>query len=62
MAMHVAYWHENFGYPMSAECLNTSAKDGEWIFNFTLPTLPEGWGSVGAGRQNGPSTKINITP
>jgi hypothetical protein len=47
---------------MSAECLNTSARDGEWIFNFTLPKLPEGWGSVGAGRQNGPSTKINITP
>lgn len=62
MAMHVSYWHENFGYPMSAECLNTSAQDGEFFFNFTNPKLPEGWGSVGAGRQNGPSTKINITP
>jgi hypothetical protein len=62
MAMHVAYWHDDFGYPMSAECLNTSAQDGEWIFNFTLPKLPDAWGSVGAGRQNGPSTKINITP
>jgi hypothetical protein len=62
MAMHVAYWHERFGYPMSAECLNVSAADGQWLFDFTLPKLPPGWGSVGAGRQNGPSTKINITP
>lgn len=62
MAMHVSYWHENFGYPMSAECLNTSAADGMWLFNFTLPKIPEGWGSVGAGKSNGPSTKINITP
>jgi hypothetical protein len=30
--------------------------------NFTLPKLPEGWGSVGVGRPNGPSMKINITP
>ncbi len=62
MAMHVSYWHEDFGYPMSAECLNTSAADGQWLFNFTLPKLPEDWGSVGAGRQNGPSTKIHIIP
>lgn len=62
MAMHVSYWHENFGYPMSAECLNTSARDGQWIFNFTDPPLPEGWGSVGAGSVNGPSTRILITP
>jgi lipoprotein-anchoring transpeptidase ErfK/SrfK len=62
MAMHVAYWHERFGYPMSAECLNVSAEDGKWLFEFTLPKLPPGWGSVGAGRQNGPSTKINIVP
>ncbi len=62
MAMHVSYWHERFGYPMSAECLNISAEDGKWLFDFTLPALPPGWGSVGAGRQNGPSTKINIVP
>jgi len=60
MAMHVSYWHESFGYPMSAECLNVSANDGKWLFDFTLPALPEGWGSVGAGKVNGPSTKINI--
>ena len=62
MAMHVAYWHDKFGQPMSAECLNVSAEDGKWLFDFTLPKLPPGWGSVGAGRQSGPSTKINIVP
>ncbi|NUO50644.1 MAG: L,D-transpeptidase [Polyangiaceae bacterium] len=62
MAMHVAYWHDKFGHPMSAECLNVSAEDGKWLFDFTLPKLPPGWGSVGAGRLSGPSTKINIIP
>jgi hypothetical protein len=60
--MHVSFWHEDFGYPMSAECLNVSAEDGLWLFGFTRPSLPPGWGSVGAGRANGPSTKINIVP
>ncbi len=62
MAMHVAFWHDKFGYPMSAECLNVSAEDGRWLFDFTRPALPAGWGSVGAGKLNGASTKINITP
>lgn len=62
MAMHVAFWHESFGYPMSAECLNVSAEDGDWLFGFTQPELPAGWGSVGSSKLNGPTTRINIVP
>lgn len=58
--MHVAYWHEDFGTPRSAECLNVSALDGEWLFDFTLPALPEGWGSVRPSKLMGPATKIVI--
>jgi hypothetical protein len=62
MAMHVAFWHDGFGYPMSAECLNVSAADGAWLFDFTLPALPRDWGSVGTSKMTGAATRINITP
>lgn len=37
--IHSAYWHNNFGRPMSHGCINTSVKDAEWIYN---------WAQVGA--------------
>ena len=33
LAMHVAYWHEDFGNPKSAECVNVSPEDGHFLFN-----------------------------
>lgn len=39
-ALHGAYWHNNFGTPMSHGCVNLSISDAEWVFNFTsLGTL-----------------------
>jgi hypothetical protein len=32
--IHSAYWHNNFGNPMSHGCVNTSIPDAEWIFNW----------------------------
>ena len=60
LAMHVAYWHDRFGYLMSAECLNVSAADGQWLFDFTDPPLPPGWGSIAPSKNNGPSTRVHI--
>jgi hypothetical protein len=60
LAMHVAYWHEDFGNKKSAECLNLAAEDGKWIFEFTDPPLPEDWGAVGPGRGNGKSTPVLV--
>lgn len=37
-ALHGAFWHNNFGYPMSHGCVNLSPADAGWIFN---------WASVG---------------
>jgi hypothetical protein len=62
LAMHASYWHDDFGYLRSAECLNVSAIDAEWLFSWTLPALPEGWGSVRPSKLIGPSTKIVIRP
>jgi lipoprotein-anchoring transpeptidase ErfK/SrfK len=62
MAVHVAYWHGDFGNPRSAECLNVSSRDGEWLFNWTLPAVPEGWGAVRPSAAMGPSTRFVIRP
>ena len=62
LALHVAFWHDNFGNLMSAECLNVSGADGKWLFDFTLPKLPPGWNSIRPHKLSGPSTKIHIIP
>jgi hypothetical protein len=61
LAMHVSYWHEDFGNPKSAECLNVSPEDGHFLFNWTDPPLPEGWAGVRPGDGNGPATPIVVT-
>jgi lipoprotein-anchoring transpeptidase ErfK/SrfK len=61
LAMHVAYWHEDFGNPKSAECVNLSPEDGHTIFGWTEPKLPEGWGGVRPGGGFGKSTPVIIT-
>lgn len=32
--IHGAYWHNNFGVPMSHGCINLSIPDSEWAYNF----------------------------
>lgn len=61
LAMHVAYWHQDFSQPKSAECVNISANDGQWLFNFTDPPVPEGWGGIRPGDGNGLSTPVVIS-
>jgi hypothetical protein len=59
-ALHTAYWHENFGEPMSAGCINLSPKDGRWLFDFTDPALPPGFSGVGAGGPHGLGTVVIV--
>jgi hypothetical protein len=60
-AIHVAYWHESFGEPMSAGCINVSPRDGARLFEWTDPPLPSGWHGVGAGAPFGPGTWVRVT-
>jgi lipoprotein-anchoring transpeptidase ErfK/SrfK len=32
--LHGTFWHNNFGTPMSAGCVNLSEADAEWLYNF----------------------------
>jgi hypothetical protein len=61
-ALHVAYWHERFGELMSGGCVNVSPIDGEWLFGWTDPQVPEGWqGAMGAGLSiTGKSTPVVV--
>ncbi len=41
-AIHGTYWHDNFGTPQSAGCTNMTQGDAQYIFENTLPVIPEG--------------------
>jgi hypothetical protein len=36
-AIHGAYWHNNFGWPMSRGCVNMRYEDAKWLFRWTNP-------------------------
>jgi lipoprotein-anchoring transpeptidase ErfK/SrfK len=36
-ALHSAYWHNDFGRPKSAGCINCRPDDAKWLFRWTLP-------------------------
>jgi len=61
-ALHAAYWHERFGEPTSAGCVNLSPIDAEIVFQWSDPPVPPGWqGAVGAGAaENGPTTAVVV--
>ena len=34
---HAAYWHDNFGQPMSRGCVNMRSEDAEWLYAWAGP-------------------------
>ena len=37
VAIHGAYWHDNFGRRMSHGCVNMRPDDARWIYRWTTP-------------------------
>jgi hypothetical protein len=37
IAIHTAYWHDDFGRRKSLGCVNLPTDDARWVFDFTLP-------------------------
>lgn len=62
-ALHAAYWHERFGEPTSAGCVNVSPIDAETLFAWSDPPVPSHWqGATGSGAPlNGPTTAIVVS-
>lgn len=58
-ALHGAYWHNNFGHPMSHGCVNQPLANAAQIFDWAGPTVPEGQGVVLASADN-PGTRVYV--
>ena len=50
IALHAAFWHDNFGQPRSHGCINLSPYDARYLFKRTLPALPDAWHGINGGR------------
>jgi len=51
-ALHGAYWHSNWGTPMSHGCVNLRREDAKWLYEWTDPVVPKNAKSVYAGPGN----------
>lgn len=57
--IHGAYWHNNFGHPMSHGCINLKIEDAEKLFYWATPNISENEWSKRATEEN-TGTKIII--
>lgn len=58
-ALHGAYWHNNFGNPMSHGCVNEPLSNAAEIFDWAGPVVPPGANVVRATPEN-PGTKVFV--
>jgi len=57
--IHGAYWHDNFGHPMSHGCINMRIEDAEKLFYWANPALPENSNNV-LSSENNQGTRVVI--
>jgi hypothetical protein len=48
LAIHTAYWHNDFGTVRSHGCINVAPQDARWLYFWSDPQTPPGW-SMSAG-------------
>ncbi len=58
-ALHGAYWHNNFGHPMSHGCVNEPLANAHQIFEWAGPVVPPGQNAVRATPEN-PGTRVIV--
>lgn len=58
-ALHGAYWHNNFGQPMSHGCVNLSIDDSKTLFEWADPVIPPGETQVVSSFDN-PGTLVVV--
>ena len=42
VAFHGTYWHNDYGTPKSAGCVNMKPDDARWLYRWTMPVVPAG--------------------
>jgi lipoprotein-anchoring transpeptidase ErfK/SrfK len=60
VAFHGAYWHDNFGAPMSQGCVNMQVEDARWLFRWCNPVYPTTINSRKDWLVRGPGTRVII--
>ncbi|MDP3973457.1 MAG: L,D-transpeptidase [Candidatus Daviesbacteria bacterium] len=58
-AIHGAYWHNNFGQPMSHGCVNEPLNYAAQIFEWAGPVVPAGQNVIRATAEN-PGTRVYV--
>lgn len=58
-AIHGAYWHNNFGHPMSHGCVNSPLASAAQIFEWAGPVVPPGQNVARATADN-PGTRVVV--
>ena len=58
VALHAAFWHNDFGTPKSHGCVNMLAEDAKWVFRWTSPQVNYNPGDVTLTTYTG--TKIDV--
>ncbi len=56
-SIHGAYWHDNFGYPMSHGCINMRPEDAAKIFEWATPVTQ---GATTLATDKDPGTEVTI--
>jgi len=46
VAIHAAFWHNDFGSPRSHGCVNVTPEDAKWLFRWTTPYVSLDQGDV----------------
>ena len=59
LALHTAYWHDQFGRQRSHGCVNLAPRDARWLYYWSDPQLPPGW-TMAAGVVEAPGSIVRI--
>ena len=59
IALHGAFWHQNFGHVQSHGCVNLAPLDAKALFGWTEPMVPQGWHGVFA-TEDRPGTRVVV--
>ena len=59
LALHTAYWHDQFGVRRSRGCLNMAPRDARWLYFWSDPQVPPGW-TMAAGVPEAPGSLVRV--
>ncbi len=59
LALHTAYWHDQFGVKRSHGCVNLAPRDARWLYFWSDPQVPPGWTSA-TGIPEAPGSVVRV--